>query len=303
MADDLRTQADALVSASRADITPVMEIRRRVQGRRRRRIALVATAASACGLLGLGVLTNTTEPERVAAGPAAVGPVSLGHAQFPRSTPPAVADVIVAEIVASTSEESLLRTPAVVNDRVRVDLRVGYDRVGAALKDRYGDRVDVSIGGLAWPAKRQTAPNAWCAVAPSTTGTPGITARLSVVNARPRFGDRLTGSVTIENTTDRSLRVRKVNNGWVEGALLAPDGSVAGGVPTAELLVDAYEPVPPNSSVAIPVEIAPGSCTPWSGTATQPGSYDAVAVVKFADGTILFSTAVPVQIDQPAVSE
>lgn len=184
-------------------------------------------------------------------------------------------------------------------DAVRVELRADAEPLAAQLDDKYGDAVELLIGGSPFPPSK--IPDDFRCPSPQVEPWPaGVTASLELDDDAVPQGGTPHGVVTVTNASDKRF-VLEVENpvfGWVYdvGDVSTPRGHP--GVVYTTVGDGGSEPTGPRRALApgqrtrIGVAVGTASCDPTRGYALAPGDYHVRAQLGVRDG--------PVHLSQPA---
>lgn len=168
-------------------------------------------------------------------------------------------------------------------DAVSVELRPDAEPLAARLDDKYGDAVELLLGGVPYPPSKIPDDFDGCPSPPVEPWPRGVTTSLELDDERvPQGGSSTRGVVTVRNMSDKPfvLDVEDPVWGWVYDVdQVSPPLGHPGVVYTA-LASGGSEPsgprrdLAPGESTSISVPVGTASCSPERGYALATGVYD-----------------------------
>jgi hypothetical protein len=186
-------------------------------------------------------------------------------------------------------------------DTIFVSLRPGREGIADDLLGRFGDRVQVDVGGIPWPMGEVVEALEGCGdPLPAGDEVDGVTAEVTPRAAEVPLGGDITGSVVVTNAGLGPVTVEWGGAG-LPAHLMRPgtDAPVGAFLGMQTMQIVHATVAPGTDSEPLPIVVGVTSCTPRNGTAVQPGRYDLVAVVPLADGRTLRSAPAEITVTAP----
>lgn len=247
---------------------------------------------------GEAVLAHSGESEVDGAPTVSGPPATRGSLELPDGPAPTAPEAVLAELNPLIDVADLESTLMLTLDGVAVWLRPGREHLAAAIFERYGETVDLRVGGAPWPADPGAATPSTCSAPIPDASVAGVDAVLEVADARQRVGEGFEGTLVVHNGSESELRLSFDGNGAEVFVVQPGSNEVEGRYTGARLTRLESQNLPPGAT-GDPVRAYSGvaSCRPEAGTAVQPGQYELVAVVRLPEGRAIVSNRVPVDVE------
>jgi hypothetical protein len=162
------------------------------------------------------------------------------------------------------------------NGAERITLGADQEPLAADLVRRFGDRIRIQLGHLAYPLDPTSAST--CPSADFTTENVGLSATIVLAESTVQPGDDFKGTVTITNTSDRTIAfeggepvIAFIRRHGELGVVATPESYIAG--------VGIGAKLKPGESQTISMVGGTASCDPKIGFALPPGTYEVITEV------------------------
>jgi hypothetical protein len=168
--------------------------------------------------------------------------------------------------------------------------------VAEDLHRRFGDRVELVVGFLAFPSRRRAGyptlplrpPQHFPTADPAELEV-GLTGPLSVASGKDGWT-----TLWIENHSHHPVTI--VTHGHVTGRVVDHDGEGVGGSPTAEQLRRVDVHLEPHSRHPLDVLVGAASTEPALGYSVPPGAWAVDVLLELGDGRRLRTPALPLTV-------
>jgi hypothetical protein len=212
---------------------------------------------------------------------------------------------IRAELEAELVGQQGLRSFGVgAGGRFFVQLAGGAEQLAASLRERYGDRIDITVGYRSYPSGTQAADVGPCPAMPSASEpVAGLEAELRMASTIAPGGSDLRGELVLRNTGTETISEAQLGTLAASMAILVvrPGTTEVVGFTTAGFTSAGWAPtLAPGEEAATDAFGGTDDCTPDGSYVLPPGTYGAIVVVsRYAEGrevVLAITPEIPIEI-------